>query len=115
MLTNKGWTQTSKGPRYGMISNPSHSIPAQIGEKATHAAKNFIPIVGQQIMGANTNPASNITVGERAASIRPAPKYINPGGNMAEDKYIQREWATTHPQDAKTKKTKVNRNLTGAQ
>ena len=97
MVTNKGWVQTKKGPRYGMISNPAEPITSQIQERATHAAKNFIPIVGQQIMGTNTNPASNITVGERAASIRPAPKYINPGGNIAEKKYIQREWSTTHP------------------
>ena len=97
MVTNKGWVNTPKGPRYGMISNPAEPITSQIQERTTHAAKNFIPIVGQQIMGTNTNPKSNITLGERAASIRPAPKYINPGGNIAEQKYLQREWKNTHP------------------
>jgi hypothetical protein len=112
IATNKGWTQTSKGPRYGLISNPQASLPTRLGQKATHAAKNFIPIVGQQLLGNNANQNSNIGLGGRALAIRPAPRYINPGGNVAEDKFIQRDWKITHPEEAKSR---ANRKLTPAQ
>jgi hypothetical protein len=94
--TNKGWAQTDKGPRYGLISNPNHTVGDQLKERALHAAHNFIPITVQQQLKA-TNPGSNITRGERALAVREAPKQINPGGNKRENAYLDKEWKQTHP------------------
>jgi hypothetical protein len=58
---------------------------------------NFIPIGIKQPM-APVTPGSNISTPERLTAIRAAPKYINPGGNLNEKKYQQKEYKAAHPQ-----------------
>ena len=94
--TNKGWTQTSKGPRYGLISNPNDPFWKQAADRAEHIVNNLQPIAVQQLRK-STAPGTNISTPERAAAIREAPKWINPGGNPAERKAINREYKQTHP------------------
>ena len=95
-IANKGWSQTAKGPRYGMISNPADPFWKQIGDRAVHAAQNFMPIGAQQLTK-KVHPDTKISTAERALAIREAPKNINPGGNPSETKALAREYKITHP------------------
>ena len=94
--TNKGWTQTSKGARYGPISNANDPFWKQVYDRGSHLAHSIEPISAQQLTK-KPSAGSNISTAERAAAIREAPKYINPGGNPAERKAIDREYKQTHP------------------
>ena len=92
---NKGWAQTPKGARYGPISNPNDPFWKQVYDRAAHVARSIEPISAQQLSKTAT-PGSNISTAERAAAIKEAPKYINPGGNPKERKAVDREYKATH-------------------
>jgi hypothetical protein len=94
--TNKGWTQGPKGTRYGPISNPNDPFWKQVADRAMHMVNAATPIAAQQLTKKPFS-GSNISTPERAAAIREAPKWINPGGDLAAKKAADREYKQAHP------------------
>ena len=96
LATNKGWTATPKGSRYGPIANENDPFLARLKQYGQHILQNFTPIAGQQATKA-ASPGSKITLPERLISIREAPRYLN-GSPPGRNKFIGREWRQAHGQ-----------------
>ena len=94
LATNKGWTQTPKGPRYGPIANENDPFLQRLKQYGQHVLQNFSPISVQQ--ATSKRPGSNISLPERLTAIRPAPQYLN--GSHGRNKYVDRDWKQAHGQ-----------------
>ena len=95
LATNKGWTQTPKGPRYGPIANENDPFLQRLKQYGQHVLQNFSPISVQA--ATSKRPGSNISLPERLTAIRPAPQYLN-GSKRGRNKYIDRDWKQAHGQ-----------------
>lgn len=73
------------------IANEQSPLTTRLGQYFMHVVNSMVPISFKTV-AQQGKAGSNISRPESATAIRPAPSWINPGGNPAEQKAQEKAW-----------------------